>query len=597
MGWADHPHGGLPAASAPISVGRMKAARPAPAVARTRRCVIAGLAVAASAAVLAASAHAATGDLTFAGCIADTNAEGCIVGTQDSLEGARGVAVSPDGTSVYVASTDDGSISHFARAANGDLTYVGCIARTNAEGCVVPAKAALSGANGVAVSPDGTSVYVTAFGDNAISHFAREPDGSLRFVDCIADTAAQGCAVGFQASLAGAHGVAVRPNGNSVYVASDADNSISHFTRAPDGSLTFAGCIADTNAEGCIVPAKAALRGANGVTVSPDGGSAYVASSSSSSITHFTLRANGSLDAADCIADTNAEGCAVGFQDSLAGARSVAVSPEGASVYVASEFDNSISHFTRAANGVLTFAGCLADTNAEGCIVPAQPALRNAQEVAVSPDGASVYVTSSVDSAISHFTVRANGSLDFANCIADTNIDGCMVGSQDSLAGARGVAVSPTPGSSVYVASSGDSSVSHFAREIPPQPPSPPQEPLPEPPAPQPVGAPDLEVRVSSKKRKLEAGEKAKFAVEVTNAGTAAANGVTVCIKAPKKAKGEVKANACTELGELAAGASDDAKLKAKTTAEARGRYRLTLTASAVGAENATAKAKLKVKP
>jgi DNA-binding beta-propeller fold protein YncE len=559
---------------------------------------VVGLIAAACAVALPASAQAAIGDLSFAGCIADTNAEGCEVGSLDSLEGARDVAISPDGTSIYVTSRDDGSISHLTRAASGSLTFTGCFAQTNAEGCVVPPKAALSGADSVAVSPDGTSVYVTAFSSSAISHFARAADGSLDFVNCFADTNAAGCAVGFQDSLLGAHGVAISPDGTSVYVASDSDNSVSHFARAADGTLDFRGCIADTGAEGCIVPSTPALDGATDVVVSPDGASVYVTSVFSGSVSRFTRAANGSIGFVNCIADTNLDGCTVGFQDSLAGANGIAISPDGTSLYVASANDNSISHFTRAAGGAIAFAGCLADTNVEGCIVPAPAVLAQARDVAVSPDGASVYVTSTMDGAISHFTRTASGSIEFGNCIADSISTGCPVGFQDSLDGARGVAVGPGPaGSSVYVASSGDDSVSHFVRELPPQPPAPPAPPEEPSPPQEPGGAPDLALTVTSKKGKLAAGAKAKFVAEVTNVGTAATSEVTVCIAAPKSAKGEVKAKGCKALGALVAGSSAETRLKAKTTAAAEGRYRLTLTASSVGTADATAKAKLKVKP
>lgn len=103
------------------------------------------------------------------------SAAGCNVPGQPALNGANDVTVSPDGVSVYVASIGDDSISQFNRAANANLSYVGCFADTSAAGCNVPAQAALAGAKGVAVSPDGGSVYVASSVADSISQFAREP--------------------------------------------------------------------------------------------------------------------------------------------------------------------------------------------------------------------------------------------------------------------------------------------------------------------------------------------------------------------------------------------------------------------------------------
>ncbi len=495
--------------------------------------------------------QAAPGDITFSGCIADTNAAGCAVGFQDSLDYPTSVAVSPDGSSVYVTSEDDDSISHLTRAADGSLTFSGCIADTNAEGCVVPAQPALDRAYGVAVSPNGTSVYVVSLGDDSISHFNRAADGSLTFVGCDADTNAAGCDVGFQASLDGAYGVAVSPDGSSVYVASRSDDSISHFTRAAGGSLTFAGCIADTNAAGCTVGFQDSLNGAVGVAVSPDGSSVYVTSEDDDSISHLTRAADGSLTFSGCIADTNAEGCVVPAQAALADASGVAVSPDGSSVYVASSLDNSISHFTRAAGGPLTYQSCIADTNAAGCVVPAQAALSEAAGVAVSPDGSSVYVGSRSDDSVSHFTRAAGGSLTFAGCIADTNAEGCAVPAQAALNGAFGVAVSPD-NSSVYLASSLEDSVSHFTRELPPPPTDPPAPT----PTPTPTPAADTDPPgVTLSARKVDAGKPLSVTVACDEACSVALDGTA-------KPKGGKPRGLPDASAQLAAGASQALKLK-----------------------------------
>ncbi len=68
-----------------------------------------------------------TGALTPAGCIADTQHAGGCASTQEGLNGADGVAISPDGKSVYAAASVDDAVAAFARAtpAPGQPTSTG----------------------------------------------------------------------------------------------------------------------------------------------------------------------------------------------------------------------------------------------------------------------------------------------------------------------------------------------------------------------------------------------------------------------------------------------------------------------------------------
>ncbi len=349
----------------------------------------------------------ATGSLSFQGCVAVSGTTGCSAPAQASLNGPTGVAVSPDNKSVYVASRFAGSITHFSRdPATGSLSFQGCFADTAVAGCAVPAQAALDQAIDVAVSPDNKSVYVASLNDDSISHFSRDPTtGNLSFQGCFADTAAAGCAVPAQAALDEAYDVVVSGDGGSVYAASHADDSISSFTRDPTtGNLSFQGCFADTAAAGCAVPAQAALDGAQAVAVSGDETSVYVVSENDSSVSAFARDpTNGNLSFQGCSADTAAAGCAVPATAALSVAQGVAVSPDSRSVYVAA-LEDSISSFTRdPTTGNLSFQGCFADTAAAGCAVPAQAALDDPIDAAVSADGTSVYVVSRLDDSLTDF--------------------------------------------------------------------------------------------------------------------------------------------------------------------------------------------------
>ena len=301
----------------------------------------------------------------------------------------------------------------FDRAADGTLTQkpgaAGCISDTGAAPCVDGT--ALDGAFEVTVSPDGRNAYVASNASDAVAVFDRAADGTLTqkagTAACISDTGAGPCGDG--TALDGALGVVVSPDGKSAYVASYDSGAVAVFDRAADGTLTqkpgTAGCISDTGAGPCVD--GTALDGASSVTVSPDGRSVYVASQIGSAVAVFDRAADGTLTqkpgTAGCISDTGAGPCVDGT--ALAVAASVTVSPDGQSAYVASFDSDAVAVFDRAADGTLTqkpgTAGCISETVLGTC--DDGSALDGPRSVTVSPDGRSVYAASVISDAVAVF--------------------------------------------------------------------------------------------------------------------------------------------------------------------------------------------------
>jgi len=134
------------------------------------------------------------------------------------LVGVNALAVTADGAHLYATGNGNSSVVVFARdAGTGALTFQGLL-RDGQDGID-----GIGGATGIAIRPDGLQVFATGPNDSALVAFGRDPtSGGLVEHEAVFD--GNGAA-----GLSGATAVAVSPDGTHVYVAGTNDNAVAVF--------------------------------------------------------------------------------------------------------------------------------------------------------------------------------------------------------------------------------------------------------------------------------------------------------------------------------------------------------------------------------
>lgn len=215
------------------------------------------------------SRNTSTGALTFV----ETQTDGS--GAVDGLNGINYVEVSPDGRHVYTTAAGDSALAVFSRdLSTGALTFVEQQVHSGTP------NQSLTGANAVRISPDGQTVYAISGPTNALNVFSRDlTTGGLTFVELHQD------AVSGVDGMAGANDLVIAPDGGSLYVTGFSDNAVSIFLRdRSTGTLTFAGT--ETNQPPPGVPRF--MAGPHGLDISPDGTFLYVTAQTDNSVTAFS---------------------------------------------------------------------------------------------------------------------------------------------------------------------------------------------------------------------------------------------------------------------------------------------------------------------
>lgn len=194
-------------------------------------------------------------------------------------EGADDVvrlALSPDGKHVYAVGRTSSTLAAFSRdAGTGQIALAHALTRQT------PGVGALNQPNGIAVSPDGAQVYVTARIGNAVIAFDRNTDPAHAQFGRLTHKTSYANGLNGVSGLRGAFGIALSSDGRQVYVAAEQDNGVVLFDRAANGALSLRHTWQHGGA------GLHGLRGAQGIEVAPDGREVFVTGADDDSLTVF----------------------------------------------------------------------------------------------------------------------------------------------------------------------------------------------------------------------------------------------------------------------------------------------------------------------
>jgi DNA-binding beta-propeller fold protein YncE len=232
------------------------------------------------------------------------------------------------------------AITEFTRGVDGRLHPTGCLTFAGGRGCRA-ARVPLEGVRRLVVSPDGRDLYALA--DDGIAELARGEGGRLRPIGCVAfDTEGPGTSRcrhpegGFETDMIG---LALSPDGADLYVtagnyvaASATDKFVSRlfeFSRRPDGTLATIGCLGPTRRSRCAKIGTSELRGP---VVTADGAALYAVDDES--LLRFPRSADGSLGKPECVLGRSRRCDPTQGRPPTPSYMTVALSPDGSHLYL-----------------------------------------------------------------------------------------------------------------------------------------------------------------------------------------------------------------------------------------------------------------------
>jgi 6-phosphogluconolactonase (cycloisomerase 2 family) len=392
--------------------------------------------------------------------------DGIILGGEklSDLTGALAAAVSPDGSTLYVARLGNKTVAPAIVVFQLDTNPADAAYGLVTSKVQTLTDSDLNLAATLQVSPDGKSVYaIGAFGKD-LATFSRNPISGVL-------TPVQSLVTGqVTAYLQGLTSVAVSPDGINAYAVSPDDNALAVFQRSPAGALALQSVML----EGQVPPPGQGTQSLTGlslpqsVILSPDGKEVYVLSSADNALTVFSRNTSVATSDPRYGQLTQVQTVSSAAFTTLTGSATLAMTPDGLSIYVLTTTPFPVALFKRnptngqlSATGTPIFPGSLSTFNALSN-------LGAASAVAVSPDSSMLYLASAATKELAVFRrIRAAndpnlGTLVFVQAIHEGDVQGTQT--VFGLGGSSAITASQD-GKYVYVAGSTDNAVAIFSRD------------------------------------------------------------------------------------------------------------------------------------
>ena len=338
-------------------------------------------------------------------------------GNYEGLTDVADLVLSGGGRQLYaVSSADNSLVTIDLDAVTGEMAF-GEIQQNGVFGV-----SGLSGATAVATSPDGAHVYALGGFSNAIAVFARETDelaedfGRLTFLEFEQN------GVGGVAGMGAPVELAISADGRHVYVVAEESDTVAVFQRtrleasANFGRLEYVTHYTNNTLDADDQPIAAGMGGVRDVAVSADGATVYVLGAESGTLARFTRDpATGELEWVEFLQDGTSG--VVG----LTGARSMLLDDAELSLYVAGEAAGAITRFdVDVADGGLSFGGQIANGDPAPATLGSVFGLEGVTALVQSLDGDHMYAASSGRDAVLTFARNVSASeLDFQQIIID----------------------------------------------------------------------------------------------------------------------------------------------------------------------------------
>lgn len=299
----------------------------------------------------------------------------------ENLMSPTDVTVSPDGRHVYVTSELDDSLVVFRRASFGRLGFVDSYV-SGIDGIW-----GIAGASAVTVSHDGTLVYVTGRHEDALAVFSRNSTSDeLVLVDV--ETWYLG-----SPGLTGATDVTVSPDDRHIYTSAEIDDAIAVFAKDPtQDAIAFVDWLQNG------VNGVTGLSGASSIAMDKTGSFAFATGRFSNALAVFSRDdTTGHLHPETVYSNTQTA------IEGLGGASDVTLDRSSELVCVTGSMDDSVVLFTRSTDSPeLVFTELL--HNGDGV----SEGLAGASSIAATPDGRHIYVTAAYDDSIVTLATTSN---------------------------------------------------------------------------------------------------------------------------------------------------------------------------------------------